>query len=83
MSTDKDSRPISGRRDRLTGNIILYVALAVAALFAFFPIYWMLATSLRPNTEVFAFPPTLLPQTYTLEHYQNFIRNPQLLRSAT
>jgi multiple sugar transport system permease protein len=40
----------------------------------------MLATSLRPNTEVFAFPPTLLPQTYTLEHYQNFIRNPQLLR---
>lgn len=58
----------------------LYVALAFAALFAFFPIYWMLATSLRPNTEVFAFPPTLLPRTFTLEHYQNFIRNPQLLR---
>ena len=80
MSSHGDSRPISGRRDRLTSNIILYVALTIAAIFAFFPIYWMLATSLRPNTEVFAFPPTLLPQTYTLEHYQNFIRNPQLLR---
>ncbi len=80
MSTHEDSRPISGRRDYLTGRIILYVALTIAAIFAFFPIYWMLATSLRPNTEVFAFPPTLLPQTYTLEHYQNFIRNPQLLR---
>lgn len=80
MSSHEDSRPISGRRDRLTGNLILYVALTMAAIFAFFPIYWMLATSLRPNTEVFAFPPTLLPQTYTLEHYQNFIRNPQLLR---
>ena len=64
----------------LGGRIGLYTALAFAALFAFFPIYWMLVTSLRPNTEVFAFPPTLLPQTFTLEHYQNFIRNPQLLR---
>ena len=64
----------------LGGRIGLYAALALAALFAFFPIYWMLVTSLRPNTEVFAFPPTLLPQTVTLEHYQNFIRNPQLLR---
>ena len=64
----------------LAGRIGLYAALALAALFAFFPIYWMLVTSLRPNTEVFAFPPTLLPQTVTLEHYQNFIRNPQLLR---
>ena len=68
MSTHEDSRPISGRRDYLTGRIVLYVALTIAAIFAFFPIYWMLATSLRPNTEVFAFPPTLLPQTYTLEH---------------
>jgi multiple sugar transport system permease protein len=64
----------------LGGRIGLYAALACAAVFAFFPIYWMLVTSLRPNTEVFAFPPTLLPQTVTLEHYQNFIRNPQLLR---
>jgi multiple sugar transport system permease protein len=62
------------------GRIGLYIALACAALFAFFPIYWMLATSLRPDTEVFAFPPTLLPQTLTLEHYRNFVRNPQLLR---
>jgi multiple sugar transport system permease protein len=58
----------------------LYAALVVAALFAFFPIYWMLATSLRPDSEVFAFPPALLPQTLTLEHYANFARNPQLLR---
>lgn len=62
------------------GRIGLYAALACAALFAFFPIYWMLATSLRPNSEVFAFPPALLPRTFTLEHYENFVRNPQLLR---
>lgn len=62
------------------GRIGVYLALALAALFAFFPIYWMLATSLRPNSEVFAFPPVLLPHTVPPEHYQNFIHNPQLLR---
>lgn len=65
--------------ERALGRIGLYAALALAMFFAFFPIYWMLVTSLRPNTEVFAFPPTLLPQTLTLEHYANFIKNPQLL----
>ncbi|HQV29222.1 MAG TPA: carbohydrate ABC transporter permease [Thermoflexales bacterium] len=65
--------------ERALGRIGLYAALALAMFFAFFPIYWMLVTSLRPNAEVFAFPPTLLPQTLTLEHYANFIKNPQLL----
>ena len=65
--------------ERALGRIGLYATLALAMFFAFFPIYWMLVTSLRPNAEVFAFPPTLLPQTLTLEHYANFIKNPQLL----
>ena len=65
--------------ERALSRIGLYAALALAMFFAFFPIYWMLVTSLRPNAEVFAFPPTLLPQTLTLEHYANFVKNPQLL----
>lgn len=65
--------------ERVLGRIGLYAALTLAMFFAFFPIYWMLVTSLRPNAEVFAFPPTLLPQTLTLEHYANFVKNPQLL----
>jgi multiple sugar transport system permease protein len=70
----------NGRIERIIDKILLYASLAITMAFAFFPIYWMLATSLRPNTEVFAFPPTLLPQQLTLEHYLNFIQNPQLLR---
>jgi multiple sugar transport system permease protein len=80
MTTHRDTHSDSGPREQLTGRMLYYGALAVAALFTFFPIYWMLATSLRPNSEVFAFPPALIPQTFTLEHYANFIRNPDLLR---
>ena len=59
-----------------------YGLLAGLALFAFFPIYWMLATSLSPNQDVFAFPPRLAPRALTLEHYANFFGNPQLIRYA-
>lgn len=71
---------VAGKSERFWNGVLFYFVLALVMLFAFFPIYWMLVTSLRPNTEVFAFPPRLLPSKFTLEHYQNFIQNPQLLR---
>ncbi len=80
MSSQRATHRIGGQRERVVRTILLYLALAIAAIFAFFPIYWMAATSLRPNSEVFAFPPALVPRTFTLEHYANFFANPQLLR---
>lgn len=80
MSSQRATHGIGGQRERVVRTILLYLALAIAAIFAFFPIYWMAATSLRPNSEVFAFPPALVPRTFTLEHYANFFANPQLLR---
>jgi multiple sugar transport system permease protein len=61
-------------------TLAVYAGLAGLALFAFFPIYWMLVTSLTPNQDIFTFPPRLLPGVITLEHYANFFSNPQLLR---
>ncbi len=80
MAADLEPGMVAGKSERFWNGILFYFMLALAMLYAFFPIYWMLVTSLRPNPEVFAFPPKLLPGKVTLEHYQNFIRNPQLLR---
>ncbi|HEU0295133.1 MAG TPA: carbohydrate ABC transporter permease [Anaerolineales bacterium] len=80
MRAALESGIVAGKSERFWNGILFYFVLALAMLYAFFPIYWMLVTSLRPNSEVFAFPPKLLPGTLTLEHYQNFIQNPQLLR---
>lgn len=33
------------------------------------PLLWMLATSLKPENEVFALPVTLLPEEWTIEYY--------------
>ncbi len=34
-----------------------------------FPLFWMIVTSLKPQYELFARPPSFLPQTVTFEHY--------------
>ncbi len=47
----------------------IYAAVAVLVAMVGFPLYWMLVTSLKPRTEVFAVPPTLLPKAWTRENY--------------
>jgi len=41
----------------------------VIAVFALFPILWGLSSSLKPTDRIVAFPPRLLPEEPTLEHY--------------
>lgn len=74
------SQMVSSRRGAWMEKLRLYGALILVGCFAFFPIYWMLATSLKPNETVFQFPPSLIPRQITFEHYVNFARNSQLLR---
>lgn len=73
--------PVRARRERSrTARIGLLVAVVGVVLFAFFPIYWMLLTSVTPQEQVFTFPPRLLPRTFTLEHYRSFFASRDLLR---
>jgi len=34
-----------------------------------FPLFWMIVTSIKPQTELFRIPPTWLPEAITFEHY--------------
>ena len=50
---------------RLLFNLFAWtVVLAIA-----FPLLWMLLTSLKPQSELFLIPPSLLPDEITFEHY--------------
>jgi multiple sugar transport system permease protein len=44
------------------------VALAAAFLLVL-PVLWIVFTSLKPNSEIFAIPPTLLPRDPTISHF--------------
>ena len=62
------------------GKLVAWGTIVVIGLFALLPIYWMLVTAVRPNGEVFRFPPRLLPSSITLEHFGEFLGDPRLLR---
>jgi ABC-type glycerol-3-phosphate transport system permease component len=47
-------------------------AWAVVLLIAF-PLFWMIVTSLKPETELFTRPPTFFPIQYTLANYERLL----------
>ncbi len=55
-------------RRRLT--VLVGVALGIGALVTAFPLFWMIATSLKPQRESVDFPPTVLPKEPTFQWYQ-------------
>jgi len=64
---------VSRPRRRLSRVTALYVGGAVLALWAAFPFLWMLSTSLKESSEVFASPPTLVPRRLTLGNFARLL----------
>ncbi len=51
-------------------SVILYSLLALTLVFVFFPLFWMLVTSLKTPIEANELPPTLIPRTPTLDAFK-------------
>jgi len=62
------ARPFGRRLDLLT--VLVHAGLAVGLAFVMFPVLWMIFSSLKSNTEIFALPQTLLPKEFTVKAYQ-------------
>ncbi|WP_052119981.1 carbohydrate ABC transporter permease [Inquilinus limosus] len=56
--TNRNSRPVTA------GTLVSQGAMALVALAFLFPFFWMLTNAIRPNGEVLAVPPRLLPSDW-------------------
>jgi len=56
---------------RRIATVVSYAVLTLWALFAFFPIYWMVSTSFKPDNQWFSWPPVYFPDPPTLSNYLN------------
>jgi multiple sugar transport system permease protein len=65
----KSSAAASERRERRSDAILSYGFLVLSALFALFPLAWMLSTSLKSEAEAFSLPVRWIPQRLTLQAY--------------
>lgn len=54
---------------RIIFNLVAWTIVAVVA----FPLLWTILTSLKPQTELFRIPPSLLPKEITFEHYERML----------
>ncbi|MCC6167966.1 MAG: carbohydrate ABC transporter permease [Caldilineaceae bacterium] len=55
---------------RRIGRFFFWVALLTYLVWVLFPFYWQIATSLRPDVEMYGKQVSLIPQTITLDHYR-------------
>jgi multiple sugar transport system permease protein len=77
MATISVARPTRPRADPL--QVALYCAMAVVMTVALLPFVWAFLTSLKPERQVFAFPPQLFPDPATLYNYGRAIDHGLLL----
>lgn len=61
--------PLRGR-DRVA-RLVLYAILSVGLLVVVGPFVWMLLSSVKPEAEIRANPPTWWPETFTLANYRD------------
>jgi ABC-type glycerol-3-phosphate transport system permease component len=61
--------PYTYRLARIMRRSVLYVLLILAVLWAVFPLFWVLISSIRPDIETFAFDQTFFPKNPTLDNY--------------
>ncbi len=57
------------------GLLIMYT------VYLIFPLIWMLSTSFKPTAEIYSGSPTILPQAFSLEHYEELVREKTVLNS--
>ncbi|MBC7814656.1 MAG: carbohydrate ABC transporter permease [Burkholderiales bacterium] len=55
---------------RRVGTLALNLAVAIGGIIIILPLLWMVSASFKPIMEIYAFPPTLIPQNFTLTHYE-------------
>jgi ABC-type glycerol-3-phosphate transport system permease component len=50
-------------------TLLLNVVVAIGGIMVAIPLIWMISSSFKPLSEIYAFPPTLIPETFTTRHY--------------
>ena len=63
----------------LSSRTLLYVGAALLSLQAAFPFFWMVSTSFKPPAEVFAQPPSFIPEDPTWENFRRLFTSTNFL----
>lgn len=64
-------------KKKTVNKVFFYIALLVIAVLLMFPVIIMISVALKSTAETIGYPPTIIPHSFTLEHFQD-IFNPKI-----
>ena len=70
MTMTQDFSQSSIKIQRTIGVFIFNVLVGLGGIFMALPLVWMLSASFKPTSEIYRFPPTLIPEQFTLANYE-------------
>ena len=82
MSAIGTTRPPVRRRQprERAAQAAVLVLLTVGALFSGFPVFWMLVSSFKANSEIFSYPPKIITDNFSFGAYSTIISDPVKVR---
>jgi multiple sugar transport system permease protein len=60
---------------RAAGAIVLNIVVAVIGILVAYPLVWMISASFKATSEIFQFPPTLIPDKIILTNYARLFKD--------
>ncbi len=69
MTATKEQKFKSMTQAKKRGTFIYHAFMLVMSVAMLYPLLWMIASSFKPNSEIFATVTSLIPTTFTLENY--------------
>lgn len=54
---------------RRTSTVVYHVLMVAVSFVMLYPVLWLVASSFKPNGDIFSTAASLIPQNFTLEHY--------------
>jgi len=64
---------MSKSNNNVLATVALNVAVAFFGVIISLPLIWMVSSSFKPLSEIYSFPPTLVPQNFTLANYERLL----------
>jgi len=61
-------------RQKQIGDGIIFLILTLGGIFMALPFLWMVSSSLKPLSEIYVFPPEVLPKTILWTNYAEIFR---------
>lgn len=68
-------------REGIGIKLFRFVGLVLLTIVIFFPFYWILISSFKPESELLSAIPTFYPHSFTLDHYRRIIFESNYLNS--